>query len=111
MAQAAGIGALADKEFLHRTLELNSRGIRFLTNSLREMELTVVPSEANFVMVVLDSAHLAETLVDDLLRQGIVLRSLKPFGLPNCIRISTGTDEQNCIFVEALQKTLQPANV
>jgi histidinol-phosphate aminotransferase len=111
MAQAAGIGALADKEFLHRTLELNSRGIRFLTNSLREMDLTVVPSEANFVMAVLHSEGQAETLVDDLLRQGIVIRNLKPFGLPNCIRISTGTDEQNRMFVEELQKALQPAHV
>src|SRR5437660_7962489 len=52
-AQAAGIAALGDKEFLHRSLELNARGLRFLTSALREMGLTVVPSEANFVMLVL----------------------------------------------------------
>ena len=53
LAQAAGIGALADKEFLHKSLELNARGLRFLTTSLRELGLTVVPSEANFLMLVL----------------------------------------------------------
>ena len=37
LAQAAGIGALADKEFLHRSLELNARGIRYLTESLRQV--------------------------------------------------------------------------
>src|SRR5206468_10792430 len=52
LAQAAGIGALLDREFLHRSLELNARGIRFLTESLRDMHVEVVPSEANFVMAI-----------------------------------------------------------
>ena len=107
MAQAAGIGALADKEFLYRTLELNSRAIRYLTAAFRELGLTVVPSEANFLMLVLDSEEQASGLVQDFLRQGIVLRHLKPFGLPNCIRISTGTDEQNRICVNAFQERMQ----
>ena len=50
LAQAAGIAALADKEFLHKSLELNARGLKFLTAALREMGLNVIPSEANFVM-------------------------------------------------------------
>src|SRR5580692_6492426 len=62
VAQAAGIAALADKEFLHRSLELNARGLKFLTNALREMGLTVVPSEANFIMLPLASAEEARAL-------------------------------------------------
>src|SRR5882672_8181230 len=50
-AQAAGIAALADKEFLHRSLELNARGLRYLTDSMEELGLPVIPSEANFVMI------------------------------------------------------------
>ncbi len=111
MAQAAGIGALADKEFLHRTLELNSRGIRYLTNAFREMDLTVVPSEANFLMLALSSEEQAAGLVEDLLQQGVVVRHLKSFGLPKCIRVSTGTDEQNRVCGEAFQKALQPVRV
>ena len=107
MAQAAGIGALADKDFLDRTLKLNSRGIRYLTAVCREMGLTVVSSEANFLMIVLDSDEQAASLVHDFLRQGIVLRHLKPFGLPACIRISTGTDEQNRICATALRQRVQ----
>jgi histidinol-phosphate aminotransferase len=108
MAQAAGIGTLADKEFLHRTLELNSRSIRYLTGAFREMGLTVVPSEANFLMLVLDSEQQAAGLVDDFLHQGLVIRHLNGFGLPHCVRISTGTDEQNRVCVEAFQQALQP---
>src|SRR5437660_205921 len=55
LAQFAGIAALADKEFVHRSLELNARGLRLMTSVLRELGFEVVPSEANFVMVVLSS--------------------------------------------------------
>src|SRR6202162_1923371 len=105
VAQAAGIGALADKEFLHRSLELNARGLKFLTNSFREMGLTVVPSEANFVMTVLPVAEQAAQLNRELLAQGIIVRPLTSFGLPNCVRISTGTDEDNQRCVEVMQKS------
>ena len=111
LAQAAGIGALADREFLHRSLELNARGLRFLSTGLRELGLTVVPSEANFVMLVLPGAEQAERLTNDLLAQGIIIRPLAAFGLPNCVRISTGTAEDNERCVEAIQKLGMPLSI
>jgi len=107
LAQAAGIGALADKEFLHRSLELNARGLRFLTESLREFPLQVVPSEANFVMVVMPDEHDASQLYERLLREGVIVRPLKSFGLPACLRISAGTDEENHRLVDALHNILK----
>jgi histidinol-phosphate aminotransferase len=104
LAQAAGIAALADKEFLHRSLELNARGLKFLTESLRDLGMTVVPSEANFLMVVLAGEEPAMRMTHDLMTQGVIVRPLKSFGLPQCIRISTGTDEDNRRCVEAIQK-------
>src|SRR5690242_15251844 len=104
-AEAAGIGALADKEFLHRSLELNARGLRFLTAGLEDLGITVVPSEANFVMTVMPSAEDARRVAADLLAQGVVVRPLASFGLPQALRISTGTDEDNRLCVEALRKT------
>jgi histidinol-phosphate aminotransferase len=106
LAQAAGIGALADKAFLHRSLELNARGLRLLTDSFREMGLTVVPSEANFVMVVFADAAQSARVAEDLLTQGVIVRPLAAFGLPQAIRISTGTDEDNARCVAAMQKAV-----
>ena len=108
LAQAAGIAALADKEFLHKSLELNARGLKFLTSGLREIGLTVVPSEANFVMAVLPSAEHAAQLTNELVKQGIIIRPLASFGLPQCVRISTGTTEDNQRCVEAIQKLEVP---
>ena len=104
-AQAAGIAALDDKEFLHRSLELNARGLHTLSGGLSEMGLPVVPSQDNFVMTVLPSEQDAQRVFEELLAQGVVVRPLKAFGLPNCLRISTGTDEDNRLCVDALRRS------
>lgn len=105
-AQAAGIGALSDKEFLHRSLEVNARGLRLLTESFRRLGLEVIPSEANFVMVVLPFEDEAGRIAGEMLRHGVIVRPLRAFGLPQCLRISTGTDEENQICVEAMERVL-----
>jgi histidinol-phosphate aminotransferase len=108
LAQAAGIAALADKEFLHKSLELNARGLKHLTTALRASGLTIVPSEANFVMAVLPGAEQAAQLTEELVKQGIIVRPLAAFGLPQCVRISTGTAEDNLRCIEAIQKVEVP---
>jgi histidinol-phosphate aminotransferase len=109
-AQAAGIAALADKEFLHRSLELNARGLRCLTDGLESLGMTVVPSQANFVMTVLPSEQEANRIFEELLSRGVVVRPLEGFGLPQCLRISTGTDEDNHFALEAM-RSVYAANV
>ncbi len=111
LAVAAGIGALADKEFLHRSLELNARGLKFLSGALREMGYRVVPSEANFLMVELSDSEQAERLTGELLREGVIIRPLRAFGLPQCVRISTGTDEENRRCAAAFEKLAAMAGV
>jgi histidinol-phosphate aminotransferase len=108
-AQAAGIGALADKEFVHRSLELNARGLRHLSEGLADAGFTVIPSEANFVMTVLPSEQETERVFEELLPQGVIVRPLRAFGLPNAMRVSTGTDEDNRCCVEAFRKSMARA--
>ena len=103
-AQAAGVAALADKEFLHRSLELNARGLHYLTTSLEAIGLHAVPSDANFVMIVLPDGRTATRIFEQLLPQGVVVRPLAAFGLPHCLRISTGTDEDNQLCISALRR-------
>ncbi len=106
LAQAAGIGALADKEFIYRSLEENARGMRLFTEAFAEMGLTVVPSEANFLMLVFSDGASVARINEDLLRLGVIVRPLKSFGLPQCIRISTGTRQENERCVEAMRQVL-----
>ncbi len=107
LAQAAGIGALADREFVHRSLEINAHGLELLTASFRNMGLNVVPSEANFIMLVFADGAEAERVTLGLLEQGVIIRPLKAFGLPHCVRISTGTTDENHRCVAAMKKVVQ----
>jgi len=111
LAQAAAIGALKDTAFLKRSLEVNASGIRFMTQSLRELELDFVPSSANFIMVVLKSESDVNFIFQELLKRGIIVRPLKPFGLPNCLRISIGTEEENSCCINNLKNVLTNVSV
>ncbi|MGH9721508.1 MAG: histidinol-phosphate transaminase [Bryobacteraceae bacterium] len=106
LAQAAAIGALSDREFIHRSLELNARGLRFLSESLRSLGYEAAPSEANFVMIALPTAEDAARIFESALRQGVIIRPLKAFGLPHCLRISTGTMDENERCIDAIRRAL-----
>ncbi|MBM3810037.1 MAG: histidinol-phosphate transaminase [Acidimicrobiia bacterium] len=101
-AQAAAIGALEDTEFLHRSLAVNAAALRQLKVRLQEAGYTVVPSEANFVMVPMETADIAARFTEAMLRQGVIVRPLGAFGLPHCVRISTGTESEMEHFFTAL---------
>jgi histidinol-phosphate aminotransferase len=111
MAEAAGLGALDDKEFLHRTLEINFRGMRTLTSGLRSLGVAFVPSDANFVMTVWDSEAEAARVTEDLLRAGVIVRPLGAFGIPHGIRVSIGTESENLEFLGAMEKVMAAVKV
>jgi histidinol-phosphate aminotransferase len=102
LAEAAGIAALGDKEFLHHTLETNARGMRTVTRVLAEMGIEFVQNEANFVMTLWPSREVAEDIVERLARLGVIVRPLAQFGIPQGVRITIGSNEQNEILISAL---------
>jgi histidinol-phosphate aminotransferase len=104
IGEAAALGALEDREFMEKSIENTTRGLACLTAGFRALGFAVVPSASNFIMVVLDTEDLAQQLFEGLLRCGVIIRPLKATGLPNCIRVSTGTKEENAICVKALQR-------
>jgi histidinol-phosphate aminotransferase len=104
VSAAAALGALDDYEFLHRTLENNTRGLAFLNRELRALGYAVIPSAANFVTIALETADEAQQVFERLLRRGVIVRPMKATGLPECLRISVGTPEENEMCVEAMQQ-------
>jgi histidinol-phosphate aminotransferase len=103
-AQAAGIAALDDEEFLARSLEQNARGLWLFREVLAALGLEMADSQANFIMVALRSESEANRIFQTMLKQGVIVRPLRAFGLPNCLRISTGSDEDNRLCVETLRR-------
>jgi histidinol-phosphate aminotransferase len=105
-SEAAALGALEDREFMIRSVANNAKGLLYLTRSLRELGFTVVPSAGNFVMLVLKDDLEAKNIFQNLLERGVIIRPLATTGLPNCLRISVGTPEENEYFLQTLQLVL-----
>jgi histidinol-phosphate aminotransferase len=105
MAQAAATAALDDRFFLWRTKRLVTQGRRFFYKRLRKLGLPFLESQANFVLV--NTGHDGEDVFQNLLRQGVIVRSMKPYGLGPWIRVTIGRRSQNSLFLRALQSYLR----
>lgn len=104
-AEAAGMAALADDAFRNATVDTVVRGREMLTRALDQMGVFVYPSQANFVMV--KPPMPASRLFDSLLSRGIIVRLLSSYGLPDHLRISVGTAEENEALLGALHEILR----
>lgn len=102
-AQAAGLAALNDHEFLERTKTNTREGKKYLRENLDRLGFHRIPSYANFIMLEMGSQEAVNDLNMALLRQGIATRALSPFGLPSCIRMTIGSEEENQKLVKALE--------
>lgn len=100
VAQAAAIAALGAVEHTRQSINLAVEGRAYLARELAALGLPVWPSHANFVTV--DVGADADTAARMLERRGFIVRPLKPFGLPTCLRVTVGTHEQNREFVKAV---------
>ncbi len=105
LALAAAEAALDDKAHLQETVRLNDDGLRQLEQGMRQLELQVVPSAGNFLLV--DLGRPAGPVNESLLRQAVIARPVGNYGLPNHLRVSTGTAAQNTRFLSALAAALK----
>jgi histidinol-phosphate aminotransferase len=107
LAQAAAIAALNDKEFLKKGAENNAAGYQQMTAAFEELGLEYVPSFGNFVLVRVGDDDGAGARVNlALLKQGVIVRPVGAYGLPQWLRISIGLPQENATFIEALKKAL-----
>ncbi len=107
LAQAAAIAALNDKEFLEQSARNNAAGYQQFTQAFNQLGLEFVPSHGNFVLVKVGDDDEAGARVNlALLKQGVIVRPVGSYGLPQWLRISIGLPQENAIFIAALTKAL-----
>jgi histidinol-phosphate aminotransferase len=103
LALVAAEAALEDEEFLVQSAELNRRGMAQLLEGFKALGLEWIPSAGNFVTVrVVDGAAVNGRL----LRQGVIVRPIAGYGLPEWLRVSIGLPEENARFLDALRAAL-----
>ena len=103
LAIAAAVAALDDHPFVAESYELNRRGMEQLIAGLKRFGLEHIPSHGNFVTF---KAGDAATVNQKLLKQGVIVRPIGGYGLPEWLRVTIGTDMENARFLEALEKAL-----
>ena len=107
-AQDAALASLGNDKEIARRRALTAEGRTQLEEACARLGLTVAtPAVANFVYV--EVGEDARPVFDSLLREGVIVRPLAPFGAPGAIRVTVGTREENELFATALERVLESA--
>jgi histidinol-phosphate aminotransferase len=104
VAQAAAVAALHDESFVRQTHELNQRGMEQITGGLRKLGLEYIPSYGNFI-----SFRIGEGMkfYRRLLQLGVIVRPVANYEMPEYLRVSIGTQQENDKFLAALQQAIE----
>lgn len=103
IAQEAALAALADDEHQRRTKDITDEGRDFYQSAFTEMGLEFVPSFANFVLVKVGDG---DAVFANMMKQGVIVRAMRGYKLPEWIRISIGTADENTRCLEVLKAVL-----
>ena len=104
LAMAAAAAALDDEQHTALSVELNRCEMIRLTQAFTDLGLAYVPSVGNFISV--DVGRSSGDVFDGLLREGIIVRPVGAYGMPNHLRVTVGLEEENVRFLAALEKVL-----
>jgi histidinol-phosphate aminotransferase len=104
LSEAAALAALDDVEHVERTLRVNREGAEALSRELGALGIEIWPTDANFLL-----AKAGTGSYERLLREGVIVRPMAGFGLPEHVRITIGTPKENEKLIKALQKIREGA--
>lgn len=104
VALAAAAAALSDHEFVRESYELNRRGMEQVTRGLTALGLSYIPSYGNFVSFEVKNAR---EVFQRLLREGVIVRPVASYGMPNHLRVTIGLETENARFLESLGRAIK----
>ena len=104
IAQAAAVASLADDDFVARSYALNQAGMAQLTQGFKKLGLEYIPSFANFVSFKVKDAALVN---QKLLKNGVIVRPIANYEMPDYLRVSVGLFAENARFLTVLENILE----
>lgn len=105
IAAIAARAALLDQNHVKRTIEMNTLGKKLVEQRLTEMNMDYIPSLGNFITIHVKQP--AQSIYQDLLHQGVIVRPLSAYDLPEHLRVTIGTEQQNIRFLESFQYVME----
>jgi histidinol-phosphate aminotransferase len=104
LAQVAALAAIDDDSHVLECVRMIEAGRHYLYDEFNALGIKYVPSRANFILV--DVGHSASDVFQRLLKEGVIVRPLTPFGMESALRITIGTPQENRRLVKALRHVL-----
>ncbi|MGL4854085.1 MAG: histidinol-phosphate transaminase [Lentisphaeria bacterium] len=104
MSQIAACAALDDTNFVRRCRSLYRQGKNYFEDEFAKMQLEFVPTFANFILV---RTNNGKRVFEELQKRGVIVRPMDGYGLPEWIRVSFGSMDENKTFIQALQEVLR----
>lgn len=105
-AQAAALAALGDQQFLKKSKDRVKEGRQRLYEFFEKHDVSYVPSVSNSVMMILPDEQSAIDFTQAMLEEGVILRRINAFGLPNCVRITIGRKKEMAHFERSFEKVM-----
>lgn len=103
LAQAGALAALDDEAHVRRTRENNTTGLRFLAEACQRLHLEIIPSSANFLLIRVGEG---QGVFENMQRQGVIVRPMGGYQLPEWVRVTVGTPAENKRCVLAFKQIL-----
>ncbi len=103
LAQVAARAALKDYAFLQLTIDANTRSLRQMEQKFDELGIKRVPTYCNSILLLMPNEAFAEQFFLRCLERGLIVRHVKSFGIPNGIRINSGTGEETDFALEVIE--------
>ena len=102
IAQEAACNAILDKEHISKSIELNYSQREFLFKELTDLGMECIPSQGNFISF--KGNFNAQELFTELMKQGVIVRPVALYDMPEYIRVTVGTEDENLYFLKKLRE-------
>ncbi len=102
----AAAAALDDRAHVEKTRKLIAEERQFLYRGLAELDVSYVPAHTNFVLLT-NLPRDVSAINEGMLRRGVIIRPMGGFGMPDAMRVTIGTHEQNERMLNALRQVLE----
>ena len=104
-SQEIALSAIEDQNYIKNIVNKNIKIKNWFENELKKMKIKTLPSFANFSFLHTTKEH-AEILFNHLQKDGIIVRQLNSYGLPNCLRITIGKKDEMISTINSLKKLI-----
>ena len=87
--------------------KVNDDGMNYIEKKLNELKISYISSSTNFITLIFNTKFQSSFFTQIMLENGIIVRHLDSFGLPECVRVTIGTENENKQYIDVLKKNIE----